>query len=96
VDRPSHDARYAIDSTKIEREFGWSPKYNFEVGLCETVNRYLENENWWIHVREGGRSKNNVGWQLARWCVAHHPNDGEGGTPSVINYRSQSYRAIPT
>jgi dTDP-glucose 4,6-dehydratase len=54
MDRPGHDVRYAIDSTKIERELGWSPKYTFEVGLRETVNWYLENENWWIHVREGG------------------------------------------
>jgi dTDP-glucose 4,6-dehydratase len=57
MDRPNHDARYAIDSTKIERELGWRPKYSFEVGLRETVNWYLENENWWIHVRDGGRSK---------------------------------------
>jgi dTDP-glucose 4,6-dehydratase len=57
MDRPGHGARYAIDGTKIEHELEWSPRYSFEVGLRETVHWYLENENWWIHVREGGRSK---------------------------------------
>jgi dTDP-glucose 4,6-dehydratase len=46
-DRPGHDYRYAIDSTKILRELGWMPKYNFEDGLVETIEWYKDNEDWW-------------------------------------------------
>jgi dTDP-glucose 4,6-dehydratase len=41
-DRPGHDMRYAIDSTKIEKELGWKPKYDFKTGLEQTVKWYLE------------------------------------------------------
>jgi len=46
-DRPGHDLRYAIDSTKIEKELGWKRKYNFENGLVETIKWYQDNEDWW-------------------------------------------------
>jgi dTDP-glucose 4,6-dehydratase len=47
-DRPGHDLRYAIDSTKIMTELGWQPKYtNFEEGLKATIDWYKQNENWW-------------------------------------------------
>lgn len=52
-DRPGHDQRYAIDSSKIQRELGWRPKMNFEAGLRATVLWYLENEAWWEAVRSG-------------------------------------------
>ena len=45
-DRPGHDARYSLDSSKI-RKSGWKPKYGFSDGLKETVEWYLENEWWW-------------------------------------------------
>lgn len=45
-DRPGHDLRYSIDSSKIQEDLGWSPKYNFNEGLEITVNWYLENINW--------------------------------------------------
>ena len=45
-DRPGHDIRYSLDSTKI-RQSGWKPKYSFSDGLKETVEWYLENEWWW-------------------------------------------------
>lgn len=45
-DRPGHDARYAIDASRIERELGWRPRHTFEEGLRKTVRWYLENEAW--------------------------------------------------
>ena len=52
-DRPGHDRRYAIDSTKIQTELGWKPKHQFEDGIEETVHWYLENEDWWRKVMSG-------------------------------------------
>lgn len=46
TDRPAHDQRYAIDATKLETELGWVPIYNFETGLAQTFNWYLENNEW--------------------------------------------------
>lgn len=46
-DRPGHDRRYAVDSSRIERELGWRARMNFEEGLRQTVAWYLENEWWW-------------------------------------------------
>ena len=47
-DRPGHDRRYAIDSTKLRRELGWRPQHtDFEAGLDETIRWYRENESWW-------------------------------------------------
>ena len=51
TDRPGHDQRYAIDSTKIERELAWQPSSSFEQGLRQTVLWYLENESWWRAIR---------------------------------------------
>ena len=45
-DRPGHDRRYAIDATKINRELGWKPSVTFEEGLSQTIDWYLENEEW--------------------------------------------------
>lgn len=52
-DRPGHDQRYAIDSTKARRELGWEPKVGFDQGLAETVRWYLENKAWWQNVMSG-------------------------------------------
>jgi len=46
-DRPGHDKRYSIDSSKIQNQIGWKPKYNFEQALKETVEWYLQNQDWW-------------------------------------------------
>ncbi len=51
ADRPGHDFRYAIDSSKIQRELGWSPCETFETGLEKTVAWYLENEDWWQPIK---------------------------------------------
>lgn len=52
TDRPGHDARYAIDATKLEQELGWRAQENFESGIEKTVKWYLANEWWWQPLRE--------------------------------------------
>ena len=51
ADRPGHDARYAMDISKIRRELGWSPRHGFEAGLRKTVQWYLSNRRWWEAIR---------------------------------------------
>ena len=51
-DRPGHDARYAIDATKLESEFGWRAGETFETGIEKTVRWYVDNEWWWRPLRE--------------------------------------------
>lgn len=53
TDRPGHDRRYAINATKIRTELGWSPRYSFESGIEETVQWYVDNQDWWSAVRSG-------------------------------------------
>jgi dTDP-glucose 4,6-dehydratase len=52
-DRAGHDARYAIDATKIERELGWRPSLQFEEGLEKTVDWYMANPEWIEHITSG-------------------------------------------
>jgi dTDP-glucose 4,6-dehydratase len=55
TDRPGHDARYAIDPSRIRNELGWRPSVTVEQGLAKTVQWYLDNEDWWraLQTREG-------------------------------------------
>ena len=53
TDRLGHDARYAIDSTKLQRELGWEPSLQFEEGIEKTVRWYLDNEEWLEDVTSG-------------------------------------------
>ncbi|MBF4990936.1 dTDP-glucose 4,6-dehydratase [Methylophilus sp. QUAN] len=52
-DRPGHDARYAIDASKIEQELGWKPQETFETGIRKTVRWYLEHHEWVARVTSG-------------------------------------------
>jgi dTDP-glucose 4,6-dehydratase len=52
-DRPGHDQRYAIDSTKLQTKLGWEPEHTFETGIRDTVQWYLDNAWWWQPIREG-------------------------------------------
>ena len=52
-DRPGHDRHYAIDATKLREELGWTPKYNFETGIEQTIKWYLENQEWWENIISG-------------------------------------------
>src|SRR6266480_2840746 len=51
-DRPGHDRRYLLDSTKLRRELGWEPEVSFEDGLRETVEWYAASRGWWEPLRE--------------------------------------------
>jgi dTDP-glucose 4,6-dehydratase len=53
TDRPGHDLRYAVDSSKLQRELGWAPSETFDSGLRKTVHWYLDNKPWWERVRSG-------------------------------------------
>jgi dTDP-glucose 4,6-dehydratase len=65
TDRPGHDARYAIDNSKIRRELGWAPKMNFAAGIAATVRWYLDNETWWRPLRDHGAGER-IGLAVAR------------------------------
>ena len=61
TDRPGHDARYAIDASKIERELGWVPEETFQSGLRKTVQWYLNNKVWWERVLSGDYRLERIG-----------------------------------
>ena len=56
-DRKGHDLRYAIDSTKAEKELGWDRTYTFEKGISETVDWYLNNTEWIDNILSGEYKK---------------------------------------
>lgn len=56
-DRPGHDRRYAIDSSKIKNELGWKPAFTFENAIGDTIDWYLKNENWWKRIISGEYQK---------------------------------------
>ena len=51
-DRPGHDKRYAIDSSRLQSQLGWQPRHTFETGIRDTVRWYLDNAWWWKPIRE--------------------------------------------
>ncbi|MEN9856831.1 MAG: dTDP-D-glucose-4,6-dehydratase, partial [Pseudomonadota bacterium] len=53
TDRPGHDARYAIDASKISAELGWKPQEDFVSGLQKTVDWYVDNPQWWTPLLQG-------------------------------------------
>jgi dTDP-glucose 4,6-dehydratase len=58
TDRPGHDLRYAIDSTKLRDELGWAPRYgDFEAGLAATIDWYRANEAWWAPQKDATEAK---------------------------------------
>jgi dTDP-glucose 4,6-dehydratase len=62
-DRPGHDQRYAIDCSKIKSELGWSPRYEFQQGMAETVYWYLSNLDWCKNVTSGKYQRERLGQQ---------------------------------
>jgi len=61
TDRPSHDMRYAIDSSKIRDELGWQPKEDFASGLRKTLQWYLDNQEWTKRVLDGSDQLERLG-----------------------------------
>ena len=70
ADRPGHDARYAVDCSKIERELGWTPSVDFEEGLARTVRWYLDNPGWWGAIRDGSYREASEGYGGQRLGLA--------------------------
>ena len=64
ADRPGHDARYAIDASKIENELGWRAQENFDSGIRKTVDWYLDNEWWWAPLRKNVYAGERLGLKL--------------------------------
>ena len=55
-DRPGHDLRYALDASRLRDELGWRPRHaDFEAGLCETIEWYRDNRQWWRPSPEDSR-----------------------------------------
>lgn len=61
TDRPGHDFRYAIDSSKLKNELNWVPKETFETGIRKTVNWYLENQEWWKGIQQNNYRQERLG-----------------------------------
>jgi dTDP-glucose 4,6-dehydratase len=57
TDRPGHDRRYAIDSSKIRDELGWEPESSFEKAIQQTIEWYIKNKSWWEHIISGDYQK---------------------------------------
>lgn len=60
-DRPGHDRRYAVDTTKIREELGWAPRAGFTAGLRQTVHWYLENSTWCHSINSGSYHQERLG-----------------------------------
>jgi dTDP-glucose 4,6-dehydratase len=56
-DRPGHDRRYALDTTKIKTELGWKSKHGFQQSLAATIDWYINNERWWSNIKSGEYEK---------------------------------------
>lgn len=64
TDRPGHDRRYAIDSSKLQNELGWRPQVDFDSGLARTVDWYLEHQDWVRRVLDGSYRMERLGQQV--------------------------------
>ena len=61
-DRPGHDRRYLLDSTKIREQLGWDEAYDFEAGLADTVRWYAENRDWWQPLKGRAPVEESAAW----------------------------------
>jgi len=63
-DRPGHDQRYSLDSSRLRREMGWIPRHSFEQGIVDTVRWYTDNEGWWRALADE-KTLSATPWKLA-------------------------------
>ena len=63
-DRPGHDQRYSLDSSRLRREMGWIPRHSFEQGIVDTVRWYTKNEGWWRALADE-KTLSATPWKLA-------------------------------
>ena len=75
TDRPGHDARYAIDPTRIRDELGWRPSVTVEEGLARTVDWYLANETWWRNLQQRHGVGERLGTASAAPLASDIPSD---------------------
>ena len=61
TDRPGHDFRYAIDSSKIKKQLNWDPQETFNSGILKTIKWYLENEDWWRQIQKETYNQTRLG-----------------------------------
>ena len=64
-DRPGHDFRYAVDTSKINNDLGWSTVETFETGIQKTIRWYLDNEIWWKNIQNGTYNQERLGTKKA-------------------------------
>ena len=62
-DRPGHDFRYAIDSSKIKNHIGWEPKESFNSGIRKTINWYIKNKKWWKDIQKNKYNQERLGFR---------------------------------
>ena len=60
-DRPAHDFRYAIDSSKIKNQLGWEPEESFRSGIKNTIKWYIKNKKWWKEIQEKKYNQTRLG-----------------------------------
>jgi dTDP-glucose 4,6-dehydratase len=83
-DRPGHDRRYLLDSSRIRDELGWAPTTGWDRGLAETVAWYAERRDWWEPL-VGRATVAETAWGASgaadpdRWLGGRSPNGGAGG-----------------
>jgi len=53
ADRPGHDRRYSLDTSKLRQELGWKPTVSFADGLGKTIKWYQDNPSWWQRIKSG-------------------------------------------
>ncbi|MCA9166619.1 MAG: dTDP-glucose 4,6-dehydratase [Planctomycetales bacterium] len=85
ADRPGHDRRYAIDSSKLQGELGWRPRHEFESGIRATVEWYLSNDSWIKAVTDGSYQRERLGLIQA----------GDGGSWQAQTVPADAYQEGP-
>ena len=87
-DRPGHDRRYAIDSSKLRRELGWKPVHtDFAEGLDRTIQWYRDNEDWWRPAKKATEEKYAKQGISSRFdCNSKAPASIEAGALLLVNY----------